>query len=156
MLLKHQTISPGTGHQQGRILLETMYRQLTGRPLPPVLVAEEGKPYLEGSSLHFSVTHTKHHVFCALSDRPVGIDAEELTRKINPALAKKILSPGEMAQYRQAQDKNRALLTFWVLKEARVKYLGTGLRGYPNDTDFRLEDPRVRQQEDCLLAVMEG
>ncbi len=156
MLLQHRQIAPGTGHVEGRRLLAQMYRNLTGSPLPEILVTERGKPCFSHGNLHFSITHTKNHVFCALSENPVGIDAEELSRKVKPRLAEKILSEGEFAQYLRSDDKNRALLTFWVLKEARAKFLGTGLRGYPNDTNFRLDDSRVRQQDGCLLAVIEN
>lgn len=93
--------------------------------------------------------------FCALSRREIGIDAEELDRNVKLALAEKILSPKEKAQFDAAPDKRRALLTFWVLKEARVKRTGEGLRGYPNGTDFSLNDPRVTEMDGCLVAVIE-
>ena len=93
--------------------------------------------------------------FCALSRKPIGIDAEEMDREVCPALADKILSPSERLQWEAAPDKNLALLTFWVLKEAQVKLTGEGLRGYPKDTEFTLSDPRVRQCQGCLVAVME-
>ena len=70
-------------------------------------------------------------------------------------LAEKILSPVERQQYDAAEDKALALLTFWVLKEARAKYTGEGLKGYPNHTEFMLTDPRVRQLQGCLVAVIE-
>ena len=54
-----------------------------------------------------------------------------------------------------AQDKHYALLKFWVLKEAAAKLSGEGLRGYPNHTDFSLEDPRVTEIDGCLVAVLE-
>ena len=145
-----------TGHEAGRMLLAQLYREQTGLALPPVLVTPRGKPYLEGEGLHFSISHTKAHAFCVLSDRPVGIDAEEGDRKINLALAEKILSPGEKAQFDAAADQRRALLTFWVLKEAAAKCSGEGLRGYPNRTDFSLDDPRVTELDGCLVAVVEG
>ena len=85
----------------------------------------------------------------------MGIDAEELDREVRLALADKILSPGERAQFDAAGDKRRAFLTFWVLKEAAAKLTGEGLRGYPNDTSFSLNDPRVREIDGCLVAVME-
>ena len=93
--------------------------------------------------------------FCALSRREIGIDAEELDRNVNLALAEKILSPKEKVQFDAAPDKRRALLTFWVLKEAQVKRTGEGLRGYPNKTDFSLDDPRVTEMDGCLVAVIE-
>ena len=144
-----------SGHEAGRELLRQLYREQTGQPLPPIAVTERGKPYFPNSPWHFSITHTRRHVFCALSESPIGIDAEELDRPIRLKLAQKILSPEEMARFEAAPDKQRALLTFWVLKEAAVKCSGEGLRGYPNPTDFSPEDPRVTEQHGCLLAVIE-
>lgn len=152
--IAHREIAPGEGHTAGRALLKELYEAHTGEPLPEIVVGERGKPYFPDSPLYFSISHTKRHVFCALAEVPVGIDAEEADRVISPRLAEKILSPGEYAQYEQAQDRQRALLTFWVLKEAAVKLSGDGLRGYPNHTAFSLDDPRVTSRDGCLLAVM--
>lgn len=141
------------GHEAGRALLEALYREATGLPLPPIVIGEWGKPYFVDSGWHFSISHTKNHAFCALARENVAIDAEELDRPINQKLAEKILSPREKVQYDAAPDKARALLTFWVLKEAAAKLSGRGLRGYPNDTDFSLDDPRVREMDGCLVAI---
>ena len=149
-------IAPGEGHEAGRALLEEMVVAHTGNPMPTIGVTDRGKPYFTEGSLHFSISHSKGHVFCALSDRPIGIDAEEADRAISPALAEKILSPGEYAQWQQAPDPRSALLTFWVLKEAQAKCTGEGLRGYPKDTDFSLADARVQLLHGCLVAVIEG
>ena len=150
-------IQPGqTGHDAAWQLLEKMYRQQTGEALPAVARTALGKPYFLDSPWHFSLTHTKAHVFCVLSRRPVGIDAEEEDRKINLALADKILSPGERAQYVKAEDPRQALLKFWVLKEAQKKCTGQGLQPYPRDTDFSLDDPRVQETDGCLVAVVEA
>ena len=32
---------------------------------------------------------------------------------------------------------------------------GEGLRGYPNGTNFALDDPRVQELSGCLVAVIE-
>lgn len=153
--MQGKPITPGSGHAEGRILLEQMYLQYAGDPMPEILVTERGKPYFADSPWHFSISHSKGHVFCALSQKPIGIDAEELDRKIRLELAEKILSPGEMRQYEEAENKPLALLHFWVLKEARAKFTGQGLKGYPNHTQFLLPDPRVRQLLGCLVAVIE-
>lgn len=156
MVLEGREILPGqTGHEAGRALLAQMYQAHTGLPVPPIATASKGKPYFENDPVHFSITHTKRHVFCALSERPVGIDAEETDRKISLLLAEKILSENEKKQYDRAEDKQKALLTFWVLKEAAAKSTGEGIHGYPNQTDFSLNDPRVTQRDGCLLAVIE-
>ena len=140
----------------GKLLLAQMYEELTGEAMPPIEKAPRGKPFFPGSDLHFSITHTKTTVFCAIADTEVGIDAEDLNRKVSPALAEKILSPHEYAQYEAVPDeeKNEALLRFWVLKEAEAKCSGLGLRGYPDHTAFDLDDPRVQKLGGCMVAVI--
>lgn len=155
LALRCVPISPGEGHGTGRALLRELVEKLTCEPMPEILVTDRGKPYFAQGGLHFSISHTKRHVFCALSDRPIGIDAEELDRNISLNLAQKILSPTELSQYEAAPDKRLALLTFWVLKEAQAKCDGVGLQGYPNHTSFSLDDPRVTQLDGCLAAVIE-
>ena len=150
MKLLYQPLNGADGHQTGLALLEKLY----GGVLPEIRRTKLGKPYFVDCPLHFSVTHTKNYVFVALSDKPIGIDAEELDRNINLSLAEKILSPGEYAQYENAEDKRLALLRFWVLKEAAGKYTGEGLQCWPNHTNFSLEDPRVFEAENCLVAVL--
>ena len=144
-----------TGHEAGRQLLAEVYRAETGEDLPEIRLTDRGKPYFPGSPWHFSISHTPKHAFCVLSRNNVAIDAEELDRKINLKLAEKILSPMEKRQFDAAENKERALLTFWVLKEAAAKLSGEGLRGYPDHTHFSLEDPRVTELDGCILAVME-
>lgn len=154
MRLAYRELAGRTGHQAGRQLLEELYRQETGEALPPVSVTPRGKPYLENSPWHFSISHTSRHVFCVLAEENVGVDAEELDRPVSLTLAEKILSPGEKRQFDRAEDKGRALLTFWVLKEAEAKRTGEGLRIYPNHTNFSLEDSRVQEIGRCLVAVL--
>ena len=142
------------GHEEAYALLHTLWREEFQRPFPEIAYTRRGKPCFVNEDVYFSVTHTKEHVFCTISDRPVGIDAEETDRQVSPDLAEKVLSAGEYRQYLAAEDKNRAFLTFWVLKEAAAKCTGEGLRGYPNKTDFMLTDNRVREVDGCLVAVI--
>lgn len=132
MQIRYEKIQPGQGHIAGRRLLAQMYRQITGKPLPEIAIAPGGKPYFPDGSLHFSVSHTKRHVFCAVSNRPVGIDAEEIDRKIDLRLADKILSDTEKVHFENATDKRLTLLKFWVLKEAAAKLSGN----VKNMTDY--------------------
>ncbi len=138
-------------HEAGLSLL----KELCGGTLPEIARTKLGKPYFVDDDRCFSITHTPRHVFCALSQRPIGIDAEELDRPIKLSLAQKILSPDEYAQFARAEDKEKALLTFWVLKEAAGKCTGEGLKIYPNHTNFSLCDPRVQELDGCLVAVVE-
>ena len=149
-----QALHGTNAHEAGRALLAQLYLDVVGEDLPGIAIADRGKPYFPHSSWHFSISHTKRHVFCALSDRPIGIDAEETDRNIDLRLADKILSPEEKTQYDAAPDKRLALLKFWVLKEAAAKCSGEGLRGYPKNTNFSLADSRVTERDGCLLAVI--
>lgn len=153
--LQWEAIAPGEGHEAGRVLLERMYRAHRGMEMPEVVLEERGKPRFVEDPLHFSISHTKNHVFCAISHRPIGIDAEEMDRNIDLRLAGKILSPSEKARFEGAPDKRQALLKLWVLKEAAAKCSGEGLRGYPNHTDFMIDDPRVQILDGCFVAVVE-
>ena len=144
-----------SGHDAGRRLLQKMYEQRTGQPMPEIRIGERGKPYFAEGCLHFSITHTRRHAFCVLAEKPVGIDAEETDRQVDLRLAEKILSPGEKAQYDKATDKAAALLRFWVLKEAEGKMTGAGINGYPNKTEFSLEDPRATEMNGCYVAVIQ-
>lgn len=139
------------GHEAGRQLLRRLYRERTGQDCPEIRIAERGKPCFAQSGLHFSISHTKKHVFCALSERPIGIDAEEKDRTVNLKLADKILSDSEKRRFDGTRE---ALLRLWVLKEAAAKFTGEGLRGYPNHTDFSPDDPRIREIDGCFVAVI--
>ena len=154
--IQHWPLNGLDSRVAGKLLLAQMYEEHTGEAMPTIEKAPRGKPYFPGSDLHFSITHTKTTVFCAISDREIGIDAEDLDRKVSPSLAQKILSPAEYAQFELVpeEDRNEALLRFWVLKEAAAKCSGMGLRGYPNHTEFQLDDPRVQKLGGCMVAVI--
>ena len=143
-----------SGHRAGRLLLEQLYRQATGAPLPNIRLTPRGKPYFEQSPWHFSITHTDRHAFCVLSHAPVGIDAEELDRPVRFSLAKRIFSPAEQQRFALSSNPQEAFLSLWVLKEADVKRSGLGLTGFPNRTDFSPEDPRVYRWLGCVVAIL--
>lgn len=154
MRLAYCRLDGQSGHEAGRQLLAALYREETGEDLPEILTTKLGKPYFEDRPWYFSIAHTPRHAFCVLSEKQVGIDAEELDRPVRWTLAEKILSDTEWQQYEAATDKARALLTFWVLKEAQAKLTGKGLRIYPNHTNFSLSDPRVTEVDSCLVAIL--
>ena len=135
------------GHAVGRELLS----QLLGGQLPEIAVTQQGKPYFLGSDLHFSISHTKHHAFCCVSHKNIGLDAEEMGRKVSPALAEKILSTAEKQRCAKPAD----ILRLWVLKEAYAKLTGRGLGDYLYETDFDPKDPRILIIDGCYVAIME-
>lgn len=156
MILRSAEIRPDqTGHEAGMELLDKMYRELMGEPMPAIAVTEKGKPYFVEGDLHFSVSHTARRVFCVLAECPVGVDAEEEDQEVDLSLADKILSPREREQFDLVEDPRQALLAFRVLKEAAAKCRGEGLQAYPADTNFYLFDPRVMVRDGCVVAAIE-
>lgn len=138
------------GHTAGRDLL----RRLCGGQLPEICITETGKPYFPDGP-HFSISHSQNHAFCAISHRNIGIDAEEMDRKIDLRLAKRMLSQSEMARFLGAPDQQAALLRLWVLKESYAKLTGRGLGNYLKNTDFDPEDERILEIDGCYIAVLE-
>jgi 4'-phosphopantetheinyl transferase len=95
--------------------------------------ALRGKPALARSvtGLRFNLSHTTRVALFALSSRaPVGIDAEDLDRRVDhAALAKRLLTSCELAAFEQLAPDQRAhaFLRCWTRKEAIAKALGSGL-----------------------------
>ena len=138
------------GHPAGRELLAKLVPDM-GK----ILVTPQGKPYFADERCHFSISHCQNHAFCAISNRNIGIDAEEISRSVSLNLAQKILSSNEMTRYRAASDKNATLLRFWVLKEAYAKLAGRGWGNYLRQTDFDPNDERIQIIDGCFVAVIE-
>ena len=100
--------------------VEKIFREFFHIPAPIILRTENGKPYLENGELFFSVSHTKSMLFVAISDKNVGIDAENLLRKNpSPSLLKKFT-----LEERAEITSNEDFLRHWTAKESAIKYLG--------------------------------
>jgi phosphopantetheinyl transferase len=133
------------GHAVGRELLARMVD-----PLPEICKTELGKPYFRDNGLHFSISHTKEHVFCCVSTRNVSIDAEEMDRPVGTGMLR-MLSPRERALCAVDGD----LLRLWVLKESFAKLTGKGIGNYLKTTEFSPDDPRIQEIDGCYVAIME-
>jgi 4'-phosphopantetheinyl transferase len=87
-----------------------------------------GKPFIEGSSLHFNISHSGKWVVCVVSGVPVGIDIEEI-QNIESEVLKYCMTEQEivflMTMSRDLRNYN--FIRLWTLKESYVKMTGTGL-----------------------------
>ncbi len=97
-------------------------------------VAPDGKPYLEGSGLFVSITHSDQLVACALSEEPVGIDAERI-RPLRVGLVRyaclpeewQYISQGEIFDvFLEEENAMRRFFEVWTAKEAFYKKNGEG------------------------------
>lgn len=93
---------------------------------------EQGKPFIRGLSIHFSISHCKEMAACAVSSSPIGIDVEQI-RPVKENIIQKVLSEEEQERYMIQREKDKGdkcFFQFWTLKESLGKYLGAGL-SYP-------------------------
>ena len=153
VFLLSEALDGRSGHEVGRELLARLYKQATGEDLPSITTTKNGKPYFPDSPWHFSISHTTHFAFCALSRHNIGLDAEEKGRAVAPAMVKRFTSDEEKG--RLGDDPQDAFLRLWVLKEALAKLTGKGIGNWMKDTDFDPFDTRIQEINGCYVAVLE-
>ena len=129
------------GRRTAYALLERAYARHAGGLLPPILRTESGKPFFPEGAFHFSLSHTRTMAACAMSSRPVGVDAETI-RPVRPGVAERSLTAAELAWLQAADDRDLGFLTLWTMKEAWVKLTGRGLNGRPRDVTLDWRDGR--------------
>jgi phosphopantetheine--protein transferase-like protein len=94
-----------------------------------------GKPYFEGTSVQFNVSHCRKMAACAASlCCPVGIDVE-CVRNVKENILKRVFSEKESAAYEKSHDKNNYFFRAWTFKESQAKLSGKGI-----GQDLRLLD----------------
>lgn len=112
-----------------------------------IMYTDQGKPYLpEGP--YISISHSRGYVGVAVADHEIGLDLE-VVRPYPDKLPMRIFSPEELSWFRSRQETKADFFTFWTLKESYYKFLGSGLRGFPNGTEFYKD--RAWHLRDCSL-----
>ncbi|MCR5717956.1 MAG: 4'-phosphopantetheinyl transferase superfamily protein [Oscillospiraceae bacterium] len=103
-------------------LLETRFHC----KLPRVLRTNPyGKPLLD-APLWMSISHCSGAACCAVSERNVGVDAENIVTR-HQELPETVLSGEEYAEYLCSASPMQCFTAFWTQKEAYLKLRGTGL-----------------------------
>ena len=88
-----------------------------------LLRTPNGKPYIEGSPLHFSITHSGNIAFIATANVPVGVDFE-LIRERNITAT---LNRFTVREKNYIANRLEKFYENWVAKEAFIKMLGQTL-----------------------------
>ena len=107
-------------HLAGRALIKTLLQQwhLDYKRLEK---DSFGKPFLSGTSVHLSLSHSYPHVAAVLNrERNVGIDLEQPKDKLL-RIAHRILAPDE---FRDAGNNVTKHCIYWCAKEALIKIYG--------------------------------
>jgi 4'-phosphopantetheinyl transferase len=134
-----------------RILVRSVLSHDTGDDLRAWDFTENkyGKPKIAspaGVALDFNLSHTRGLVICGVTlGRPVGVDAEELSRAPDAlALARRFFAPAEadLVESLPPEQQREAFLELWTLKEAFIKARGMGLAHPLGQFAFSLAEDR--------------
>lgn len=110
------------------LMLEDMLRENFGLAhCPEFSYGSHGKPYFSDYlGIFFNISHCHRGIVCAVMDKPVGIDIEEI--QFDEDLAKVIFNPEELEAVRSADEPEVKFTEFWTRKESFLKLTGEGLR----------------------------
>ena len=92
---------------------------------PSFLYNEHGAPRLEQGPC-FSISHCKHAIAVAISEKPIGIDIEHI-RTAKPELVASTMNEQEQNEIWTAASPDVAFTRLWTQKEAVLKMQGTGI-----------------------------
>lgn len=85
---------------------------------------ENGKPYIDGNPLYFSISHSSDRAIIALCDKPVGIDLEIYDKGGKLKNFEHVLSRFSEREKNWIDGKSALFFMNWVCKEAYIKMLG--------------------------------
>lgn len=110
------------------LMLEGMLRESIGlAKCPEFSYDSRGKPYFRDyPDTFFNISHCHRGIACAVMNKPVGIDIEEI--QYDEHLAKVILNPEELESVRNADEPMVKFTELWTRKESFLKLTGEGLR----------------------------
>jgi 4'-phosphopantetheinyl transferase len=133
-----------TQYLTGRALLRFALERWTGLPAAShrLRVREGGKPEcMNGPAI--SVSHDRSSVACAITaSGEIGVDVQHVeSRRRTIDIARRYFSQAENAWLENARPD--AFYMLWVLKEAYLKALGTGIAGGLDALECRVEPPMI-------------
>lgn len=111
-----------------------LFQALERRGIPgneEVAEGEFGQPYLPGHpEWRISLSHAGTRALCAVSDRAVGCDVEEMGRG-SPDLVRRFFHPEEQQALEAEKDPeawDRLFTRLWTRKESYLKATGRGIQ----------------------------
>lgn len=113
------------------------------------------KPYLKDSNLYFNISHDKDTIVLAISDKEIGVDIEYLTYK--EEVIKHRFNKKEQLIIKNSLNKEYDFTRIWVMKEAYLKCIGTGLEyGLKKVDTTKLNKIDTINKDTYLIAVCES
>ena len=125
-------------------------------PEEPVRFLQAGKPvFAQRDDLHFSLSHSGPYAMCAISDRRVGVDVQQI-KPVHLSVARRFhFRERDWLAEQPHEEQQRAFFHIWTRKEAWVKAVSQdqllgldeedvihGAEGW-QFSEYRLEDDYV-------------
>ena len=89
---------------------------------------ERGKPQvISHKGVHFNISHSGSLCLCAVGDKPLGADLQQMKQARFEQLVNRIFTEEEQAAFAAAGKTREAFYIQWARKEAVSKLTGTGL-----------------------------
>ena len=136
------------GKREAQALLSLALKETFGlRQTPEQARHGGGKPWFPSRpEIHFNLSHSGPVAVCAVGDAPVGADVE-VVRPRRAGLPQKVLSEREYQWFSGRGGRWEDFCALWTLKEAFLKYEGTGLNRPLRTVEVPLLEPG--EQEVC-------
>lgn len=131
------------------ILLRTVLDKQFGINNEDIVILKNkyGKPYLKGNEdINFNISHSGDFVVCAVDDKPIGIDIEQIIDIDYKSIAESFFSKDEVQFILNASDENKLhrFYEVWTLKESYIKAKGMGLSIPLNSFCFNFDDYNIK------------
>lgn len=111
-----------------RLLQRALMQEYGISQCPRFSFAPNGKPMLSFETpmlpvIHFSMSHCRLAVACAVSDKPVGIDVETFDH-YDEEVARRVMNDDEMQRILSSPDPAVEFTRLWTMKESLYKMRG--------------------------------
>lgn len=131
-------------------------------------IGSYGKPNAKQLDVEFNISHSYEMVVCAISDNPVGIDAEKI-RPIGTSILRRLCTDIDLEYiFGNNTTTNNIPSDFdeqqlhrfyevWTAKEAYFKCTGTGIKNLKSiSMDELAKNIKMYQIEDYIITIIES
>lgn len=112
---------------------------------------ETGKPYIKGNPICFSFSHSKNGFACAVSQKEIGADIQEIVTP-REATLRKICTEKEK---NLAANNSVAFTRLWTLKESIIKKNGTTIADY-GKYEFATDEKDFYAYRNHFISLIES
>ena len=132
-----------------RLTWRRLLRKVAGEECQ-VTYSKQGAPHIKNSQYKYlSVSHCADCVALRLSDKPCGVDIEQVGRNFE-RVARRYISPKERENL--AVDSNLKMAAVWCAKEALYKMMGREGVDFLKDIEILKLDIEAGEMEALLLG----